>query len=673
MKKQVLQSRSKKATVSNSYLDRIAWIGILVVGVLIFYKPVGKYEMINWDEKKYLQETPFIKKINAENVKKMFTEKVLASYNPLVLLSFSIDYSIAKTDWGWYHNVNVFFHLMNALLLFACLKKLKLKTEQAGFISAFFAFHPMAVEAVAWIAGRKDMLYAFFYLAAVFSYLHFKDNGKKTYLVISVLLGLLSCLSKVQAITLPAALILADYLRVGKFRKRDLVNKIPFLILSLVFGLINISGTTLVADKYSVPPTFVDKFMYSVMAFGLYVEKLIFPHHLAVIHGFPVHYSNEYWLVFFLGICIFFMMTFFLIKYFKKAPWMTAGIIYFIALIFPVLHLVGYNSALIYERFTYLAGVGLFVAVVRLDELVPKWNSVRMKILLPALAIMVVITIQRIPVWKNAVTLWTDAIEKNPLSEQAYNNRGQFYDSKGESALALADFNSAITIAPQKPQAWNNRCVYYFRKQDWKKALEANDKVLEIDSSSVDGLSNRAGIYLNQQIFDSAIFYYQKLVRVSPYYSSGYYNQGLIYFKQQNYISAAEQFEKAVHSSPDYTSAIKHLAITYARMEKVDSARIYSSMAEKINPNSAAFREVSMELITMGNERYLKGDTVKALEYYLAATQVDPYNAEAYYDAGGVYLMLKDLQKARHCWKQTLRINPEHSEATQWLQRTGGN
>ena len=648
------------------------WLMILVLGIVTIYKPVTKFDMINWDEKRYLIETPFIKNINVENIKAMFTQKVLASYNPIVLLSYAIDYKIAKEDWGWYHGVNVFFHLLNAILLFACLRKLRLKTSVAGLVTFLFALHPMAVEAVAWLAGRKDMLYTFFFLLSWLYYLMYKEKGKTNLIILSVVFALLSCLSKIQAITLPFILLLSDRLLDGKLTAKQLLNKIPYFILSVVFGLAAISGTTLVADKYEAPPDFFDKVMYSVMAFGMYVERLIVPFGLSAIHRFPLRYSTDYWISFSVGVAIICFLLFIVLRYFKKAPYVTTGLLFFGIQIFPVLHIIGYNSAIIYERFTYLAGVGLFVSILSLDELLPAWSKSKLKIVGAFAAILMVFTIQRIPVWKNGETLWTDVIQKDQTAEQAYNNRGQYYDDRGEYEKALADFNSSIAVSPGKPDAWNNKCVYYFRKKDWVNAIKANDVVLSIEPKHIDGLSNRGGIYFNEEQYDSALYYYNKAAEYSPKFASAYYNLGATYYKLKNFRTAADQFLKAINYFPEYSKACTFLALTYAQLDKFDSAFYYSGMAERLSVKAGAYRAASMEYISIGNQAYAAGDTAKALASYLSGAQIDPTNAETFYDVGGVYLMMKDIPKAREYWKKTLSVNPQHVNATDWLQRTGG-
>ena len=95
------------------------------------------------------------------------------------------------------------------------------------------------MELVIWVSKCKDVLYSFFFLAACINYLKYLDFEKqRKYLIYSFLLFLASCLSKGQAAVLPIVFLLVDYWRERKFERNVFVEKLPFLVLSLLFGLI---------------------------------------------------------------------------------------------------------------------------------------------------------------------------------------------------------------------------------------------------------------------------------------------------------------------------------------------------------------------------------------------------------------------------------------------------
>ena len=125
-----------------------------------------------------------------------------------------------------YHLVNIFLHAMAALLLAAVLRRLEV--PGAYLAAAIFALHPVCVESVAWITEIKNTLSAVFYLSAAMLYLRF-DQSRKTPLYLgSLLLFVLSLLSKTVTATLPAALLVIFWWQRSRLDwRRDLVPLLP--------------------------------------------------------------------------------------------------------------------------------------------------------------------------------------------------------------------------------------------------------------------------------------------------------------------------------------------------------------------------------------------------------------------------------------------------------------
>ena len=663
--------KKKDASVQNDF----GWIWYLIIPILTFivYQSVSTFDSTNWDDKAYLKETAMVRDIDATKVQAIFTKKVLNSYNPIVLLTFAYDYKMTKMKPGWCHGVNLFFHLINAVLVFVCMRKLRFKDVYAGLIALLFALHPLSTEAVVWIAGRKDVVYLFFFLFSWKFYLDYYRSSKILFLIVSLLFFILSLLSKVQAITLPFILIASDLMLDGKFISKRLLNKIPYVILSLVFGVIAISGGgELVADKYSVPLTFIDKLIYSIMAFGLYLFKIIFPFNQIAIYQFPQSGSSGYILYLVMGIVAIAGLAYGFIATLQKNSRIAGGILIFAVSIFPVLHLVAVNSALIYERFVYLADIGIFIAAFALIE---KYSSreKQLKYLMIGVCVLFAgLTYARIPVWKNSVSLWTDIIEKDPTAADAFTNRGQYYESTGENDKAFLDFSESIKLQPNIPGGYHNRSVSYFNRKDFANALKDNQKVLDIDPKHTDALVNRGDIFFNIDQNDSAIFYYKKALEVTPGFAKANFDCGATYLKMKNYQAAAECFKSATETIHDYVDAYTYLALSYIHLNKIEEAQLAINAAEKYVPNSAARTLASNELIQMGNQTYREGKTDEALELYIQSARIMPNNPESYFNMGGIYLMKKNMTLARENWQKTVNLNPNHTEAKSWLARTEG-
>lgn len=663
----------EKVKVNMFSIDRTTvWMIIIPALAFTVYQSVRHFDLVSWDDKLYVKETPIVRGLTSENVKAMFTQKVLRSYNPIVLISFAVDYEIAKLDPKWSHLVNLIFHLLNALLVFACMRKLKFRTEVAGLIAALFAIHPLSVEAVAWVAGRKDMLYGFFFLLAWLFYLRYKESGRTSNYLIALVLFTFSLLSKVQAITLPFILIISDYILAGNLTRRSLLDKIPFILLSLIIGIVAISGSNLVADKYSIVPTFADKIIFSIMAVGLYLFKLILPFSQSAIYSFPEPGSSQYFNLLIGGIATSVLLIALAIySMVKKARIFAGGILFFLVSIFVVLHVVAFNSSLIYERFTYLAGIGIFISLLHIDQLWPGFAKYRFKVLGTAVLVYAIVCFFRVQVWKDSETLWSDVILKNPNSAVGWNNRGMVYYEKGEFDKALLDFNECIRVQPKHPDAYNNRSIIYYHRKDYPKALEENLKLLNIDTAHKEGYSNRGSFFYIMQQYDSSKYYYLKATQVNGKNASAYFYAGVSEYNLKSYRNATGLLHKAISLLPNYADAYVFLGICYTRLGLKDSVLYSITKAEEVAPLSAARQSAAREYQLAGTEAFNRGDWQEALSLYNEALSIKPDDADALYYIGGVYLSRQNVNKAREYWKKSIAINPQQKEANEWLAKIG--
>lgn len=67
---------------------------------------------------------------------------------------------------------NLLLHIINAVLLFLVLEKMTGALWGSSFVAALFALHPLHVESVAWVAERKHVLSAFFWMLTMWTYVH---------------------------------------------------------------------------------------------------------------------------------------------------------------------------------------------------------------------------------------------------------------------------------------------------------------------------------------------------------------------------------------------------------------------------------------------------------------------------------------------------------------------
>ncbi len=571
------------------------------------YFPAFGNNFLNWDDNYVVTGNTAVRSISFDNIKHIFSSTSLNSYNPLVILSFAIEYHFTRLNPKVFHSVNIILHILNTLLVFFLFYKLSKNYLIAVITALLFSIHPMHTEAVAWITSRKEVLYSFFYLGSLITYLFYRESkseaGNLKYYVTSVLLFILSILSKPVAVTLTPVLILIDYLLDGKFSLKQIKNKIPFIIISIVFSVITyftFSKATAVGSAYNAFNS-VLVFFYSNM---FYLQKLILPFGLSPVY--PISSDSTLPLLYYLSPVLIIALSLILYKYFRNNKYVIFGFLFFIVTILPVTQLIPVkNTSVVFDRFTYIPYLGFFFVIgFYFNEIynrkVLKTENARPVSILIGLAVIIMFSYLsnvRAGVWNNDETLWTDAIEKYPESPIGYNNRGDYYYRMKDYNKSIADYNTAIKIDSNNTDFYNNRGMSYRDRgeysqalRDFSKAIEKNDrnssaynnlgilftyknevpnadlnfkKALEINPDYADVYGNTGNLLFTQQKFDSAIISYDKALSINPDFTNGYYGRGLSFLRLARYDDALKDFRKAESLEPSFADAYSQEAYTY--------------------------------------------------------------------------------------------------------------
>ncbi|HEX8941781.1 MAG TPA: hypothetical protein VF785_01520 [Gemmatimonadaceae bacterium] len=132
-------------------------------------------------------------------------------YRPITILAFRIEWAIGHGAPQVFHATNILLYVVSSVLVFALARKV-LPLQAAWLAAAFFAVHPVHVEAVANIVGQSELLVACAFLGATVAYLNDRMRGelRPRTAVLVALLYAIGCWSKEHAIVLPAVLIAAE-------------------------------------------------------------------------------------------------------------------------------------------------------------------------------------------------------------------------------------------------------------------------------------------------------------------------------------------------------------------------------------------------------------------------------------------------------------------------------
>ncbi len=501
-----------------------------------------------------------------------------------------------------------------------------------------FAIHPMHVESVAWASELKDVLYTFFFLAAIICYIWYLHNNRQLkYLACAFGLFLLSLISKGQAVTLPLCFFLIDYFLGRKFSLNMIVDKLPFLALSVVFGLI--------AIKFQAPEEvhnnaeFFQRFFWGGYGLSLYLYKFILPINLSGLYPYPINPDRS--MPIFVYIIPVFIVVLLTAAFwvFRKKKLVLILILFFIANIFTLLKYIPIGDAIVADRYSYIPYIGLFFIVAYgFHKLLnnPNYKPNKKAIQYGGIAILLMLsslTWARVAVWKDSFSFWGDAIKKDAGYWRPYYCIGQEYYDKGDyqSAIkyytgaaendkycpplvymwrgvtyleqlhnadsAIADFKKVLDFGnkqdPSQIQGRLNLGLAYYRKNMYEDAIKIYTELIQMDSLEPTAYFQRglAYHYGNPSQPQLALADYSKAIQLNPAYAMAYLNRGSLYVDQfQKYDLAIDDFNKTLELDPANADAILNKGIAYYREENFDEAlRIYNSVNGNPNDHGKIF------------------------------------------------------------------------------------
>ena len=174
-----------KINISPEKQKLIIYIVLALATLAVFWQ-VNQYDFTNFDDQVYVTENSHIQSgITLASFRWAFSTKYFELWHPLVWLSFMFDYQFYGLNAGGYHLINLILHIMSTLLLFWLFNRMTGAIWKSAFVAAFFALHPLHVESVAWIAERKDVLSAFFWMLTLCLYVCYTEKPViKRYLLV---------------------------------------------------------------------------------------------------------------------------------------------------------------------------------------------------------------------------------------------------------------------------------------------------------------------------------------------------------------------------------------------------------------------------------------------------------------------------------------------------------
>lgn len=605
--------------------------GILCIAFFTYFSALQN-GFVNWDDNVYVYENPNIRSIDIGFFKWVITAIVSSSWHPLTIFSLALDCKCWGLDPFGYHLTNIILHLLNTILVFILTEEL-IKTKgndnsKAGLkatiaattTALLFGIHPLHVESVVWISERKNVLYAFFYLLSILSYLKyaFSDSkkGKVKYYILCLFLFVLSILSKSMAVTLPMILLILDFYPLGRISEKNIkakkifIEKIPFFVLSLISSIITVySQTDALRSLEEYPLSY--RLIVSMYSYFFYIMKMISPTLLAPFYPYPnasIIFSTHY----LIACAIILGITIFSIWNLTRKRLFATCWLYYIGTLLPIAGIIKVGDAAAADRYTYLPSLGMFllaglgIATFFERVSIKAYKIVGVSILLLLSVILIDKTVRQIAIWQDSMTLWTHqvmlypdnalaynhrgsaiaqqgdlyrakkdlnkAISLNPMYTDAYHNRGIVYNNLADFQHAISDFSMAIVLNPLYTEAYYNRGVAYDKINKYEEAILNFTKTILIEPGHIKAYNCRGIAYANTGNHSEAINDFTTALRINPRSAETYFNRGVAYIDKKQYDWAIKDLNRAIELSPAWPYAYHNRGVAYAQSGNINMA-----------------------------------------------------------------------------------------------------
>ena len=160
-------------------MRRNIFICLFLAGItLAVYWPAGNYDRVLYDDPFFIANDEVLSVLNGHSLVWTMIGVVVGNWHPVTSLSFVLGHQFWGINPGAEHLVNVVIHALNALLLFLVLNRMTRSPWRSAVVAALFAWHPLRVESVAWIAERKDVLSVFFFFLTLLAWARYVEKSE---------------------------------------------------------------------------------------------------------------------------------------------------------------------------------------------------------------------------------------------------------------------------------------------------------------------------------------------------------------------------------------------------------------------------------------------------------------------------------------------------------------
>lgn len=598
----------------------------LVLLTFVIFLPVVSCEFINYDDDVFVTNNPKVAVgLTWEGIKWAFTSADIDYWRPLSWLSHMLDIELFGVVAGGHHLINLLIHCAATMLAFLSLNRLTKSMWPSALVAALFAWHPLHVESVAWVAERKDVLCGFFWFFTLWAYARYvEETTTRNYLM--VFCGfVLGVMSKPMIVTLPCVLLLLDYwplkrtklqptawsnpsARLEWFRTiRTLVAE-KLLLFAVVVGLSlstfysqhQVGAMTIDADQL---PTSL-RLINAISAYATYLRQCLWPQDFSVLY--PLMPIKMWSGITAAGVLA--LVSLICWRQRDQRPFLLMGWCWFLGVLVPVIGIIQVGEQAHANRYTYIPLVGIFIMLVWLGQdffrgiARPAFGR---SIAIGTLAGLALVTRSELQFWENGMTLFQRAADVTVRYPTVLCNLAGELRNRGRTREAIHLATQSLSIEPTQV-AYLILYVAYYDLGDVDRALVAVNRAFQMDPRSKHAVEAIQNLYMSINNPKDKLFVHKALA--------------IAHANRKELSEAVKQLESARKLQPDNLPLLIDLAAYHAAQGQNSEAEELLRKAILLNPTNSLAQANLGALLANGGQRE------SAINHYRLALAQDAKN-----------------------------------------------
>jgi protein O-mannosyl-transferase len=631
------------------------WVCLgLVLGLAVVFWPVGGHEFADYDDDAYVTKNARVQAGLTWNGVAWAFNQVHGEqtyWHPLTWISHMLDCQIFGPKPAGHHLANLFLHIVNALLVFVVFERLTGALGRSAILAALFGLHALQVDTVAWVAERKNLLSALFWLLCMWAYVRYAqcrkqeaDNTRRqpatSFYLFSLCFFALGLMCKPVLVTLPCVMLLLDYWPVERMQNEGsedprragfilhpssfiLLEKLPFFALAAASSLLTLlghQGLGMLQAGSQLPLEL--RLENAVVSYVRYLGKTFWPVKLAVFYPYPLAWPMGQ--VVASGLLLLGMSALAVLAV-RRRPWLFVGWFWFVGVLVPFIGVVQVGKQALADRFMYVPLIGVLMILVWGAAEFLGWLGLARKgiafVCAAVLALCAARTVDQLRHWQSSEAL----------------------------------FRHALAVTEDNCVAWDGLGVALFGRGRLDEAMECYRQALKINPTDAHALNN-LGAALGAKGSSEDINWYRKALEADPGFPEALYNLGTAKAGQKHYAEALGLFEAVLRIQPDHFEARNNLGNTLANLGRPEEAIAQYRLALQLQVDAARIHRNLAALLVR------QGKLDEAVWHYRQAVTQIPKDAEARYQLGIALALQEKWGEAIKEYGETLRLAPDNAE-----------